>query len=167
MEFNGEDPRGTQKPAIPPPHPLPYVSKKELARIKLSSPIPTMCPYCGGSVILTVNAEVYGKNYGTWPYIYLCKVCEAFTSLHHLTDLPYGTLADKATRELRKKVAELFDTYHILTSSKRKDVIFVLSVALNIPEDHCKWRWFDEDTCKKAINLLSRSIGRLNHEKRI
>ena len=69
---------------------------------------PTICRYCGSTVVYTSNAEIYGKEYGTGK-CYLCRNCRAFVGVHPGTDTPLGTLANAELREWRKEAHFWFD----------------------------------------------------------
>lgn len=65
------------------------------------------CDFCDSPVNLRENKEVYGKNFGQWPWIYLCSNdnCKAFISCIKGTYKPVGTLANHELRELRKQIS--------------------------------------------------------------
>ena len=42
---------------------------------------PTVCNLCGGKVIYTSNARIYGKEYGSGK-CYLCTNCGAYVGTH-------------------------------------------------------------------------------------
>ena len=118
-------------------------------------PIPKKCRYCGSTVILTSNAEIYGKEYGNGK-CYLCINCRAYVGVHTGTNIPLGTLADKNLRTLRNTAHNLFDT---LWKGKNKTMTrynaykwLSNKIGLKIEETHIGW--FDEEQCKKVINLL-------------
>ena len=134
------------------PEPLPHVSRSALKRVKDALPAPTKCHYCDGDVCLVGNHEVYGRNYGDWPYIYLCQDCSAYVGLHPNTDLPLGTLADKKTREARKDGKGKFITLMRKRNMKRDNAYKWLAKRLRISQDKCHWAMFDITTALNARN---------------
>ena len=63
-------------------------------------PIPTLCPYCEGEVILTENDFIYSRkrwNKGNCN-VYACIVCKASVGTHQDGKSPLGRLADKELR---------------------------------------------------------------------
>ena len=99
------DPRANQREPIEPTYPLPYVSRRAIRRVTAPMPAPEFCRYCRSTVSIRSNAAVYGgREYGAWPYVYLCDSsdCGAYVGIHPHTDIPLGTLADRELRESRK-----------------------------------------------------------------
>lgn len=134
---------------------LPHVSRRALKRIKYPLTPPTACNTCGGGrVTLANNSEIYGREYGSWPYIYLCWICMSYVGLHPDTDLPLGTLADLETREARKKRS----VFGLLTKYKfkgdRKEAYQWLAQAMGIPQRQCHWAMFSKEQCEQAELLI-------------
>lgn len=156
------DPRINSPEKLTPPDPLPYVSRRSLARVKDVVPIPTECPACRGTVELVNNARIYGgRSYGGWPYAYICSPCDRYVGLHPHTDLPLGTLADKETRESRKRNKR--DFFVLLKRSKmsRARLYQHLADVMGIPVEECHWGLFTAyqaqvagDHCRDSIHLM-------------
>lgn len=164
------DPRVTSPERIVPPEPLPHVSRKALARVKHRMPIPTECRYCvSGAVELVNNREVYGREYGPWPYMYLCQNCGASIGLHRDTDIPLGTLANYQLREARKSCKAHFEELRALVSEERikrlpkryrvsaqhlimtrTELYQWLARKLDIPFEECHWGMFEVQQCEVA-----------------
>lgn len=150
------DARANSPGRITPPSPLPYVSRRALARVKNPLPSPTCCNICGSSeVSLVDNASVYGRSFGDWPYIYRCDRCDAYVGLHPNTDIPLGSLADKGLREARKANKAKFFGMMKRLNLNRVQAYGWLAKALKIPVSECHWGWFDEDTCIRAGQLCA------------
>lgn len=153
------DPRVLSLEKIVPPHPLPYVSRRALKRVTDGAPPPTECRYCSGDVELVSNSEVYkGREYGDWPYAYLCRPCDAYVGLHPNTDLPLGTLANKELRESRKVNKWLFIE---LTKDKgwsRTQAYHWLAKRMRIKPSRCHWGVFDIDDCEMAGMLCANEL---------
>ena len=135
----------------------PIFSKKAERRVKDRLPIPTSCPHCGGRVDLVSNSEVYGRTFGDWPWIYLCRAqpCRAYVGTHPDTNLPLGTLATAAIRAARKTAKEHFNRLWQGGQMSRTDAYSWLATRMNIPVAACHFGWFDEAQCKQAIQALT------------
>jgi hypothetical protein len=145
------DPRSNSEEKLVPPNPLPYVSRKALKRVKNPLPAPVSCPYCSGPVDLVENSVIYkGHTYGDWPYAYDCRPCDAYVGLHPDTDVPLGTLANKALREARKKAKNEFHEWMELDRRNRNSAYQWLSEKMNLTVGECHFGWFNEDQCEEA-----------------
>ena len=142
-------------------YPLPYISRRALKRVKNPLPPLETCPTCGPRtpVFLVNNEEIYGREYGEWPYAYLCENCESYVGLHPGTDLPLGKLADRQTRDARKGNKKLFFAMIDQTGMNRSDAYQVLADAMEIPVGECHWGWFDAEQCRKAGQICQSKIN--------
>ena len=68
-----------------------------------------ICPYCKKLAPWVENKAIYGKNYGKSFMCYYCKDCDAYVGCHQNTRKPLGTMANRETREWRKKAHAIFD----------------------------------------------------------
>lgn len=148
----GVDPRSSSADKLTPYAPLPHISRKSLARVQNRLPIPNICCNCeSGEVSLVSNSEIYGKEFGDWPYAYLCKSCDSYVGIHKHTDLPLGTLANKETREARKSEKPYFIK---LEKGKalgdRNETYAWLAGKMKIPKEECHWSMFDTEQCFEA-----------------
>lgn len=150
------DPRANSPEKIKLPdvewYPLPYISRRALKRVKNPLPPLVTCPTCGPNapVFLVNNEEIYGREYGDWPYAYLCENCDSYVGLHPGTDLPLGTMADKETREARKRNKLAFFRMKDELGISRSEAYKRLAEGLSIPVSECHWSWFDAERCKQA-----------------
>lgn len=156
IKIFGVDPRAKSETKLTPPAPLPHVSRRALARVKDRIEIPTACPHCGECVELVSNAEIYhGREYGKWPYAYLCSGCWAYIGLHPDTDLPLGTLAHRNTRDARKAAKRLFG---LLTKFKfkedRSSAYTWLAEQMGIDFRACHFGFFDAAQCDRAAGAI-------------
>lgn len=83
------------------------ISKSATKRVKDPLPVPTC--NCFGKIELVNNSEIYGREYGKWPYAYLCRGCLSYVGLHPFTDIPLGILANAELRESKKRNKSYFD----------------------------------------------------------
>lgn len=146
------DPRANSPEKITPPSPLPYVSRRALRRVTGYMPPPEACRYCGDTVSIVSHTILYGREYGDWPYAYLCDNprCDAYVGLHPDTDLPLGILADKRTREARKVNKAIFIELQQSRDWRRSEAYAWLAQRLGIPVKECHWGWFDADRAELA-----------------
>ena len=154
----GVDPRAQATDKLPAPGPLPYVSRRALARVKDRLPAPTRCNCCDGMVELVSNAEIYhGREYGDWPYAYLCRGCGAYVGLHPNTDVPLGTLADKPTREARKSAKAVFMSLvgHLFKGDRTAGYAW-LAAGMRIDPRRCHFGMFTVEQCAQAITFMNR-----------
>ncbi len=159
MNILGIDPRAKSADKIVPPSPLPHVSRRALARVKDRLEAPTDCPHCGECVGLVSNAEIYGRQYGKWPYAYLCSGCRAYVGLHPDTDLPLGTLADEETRNARKTVKSAFmQLVRKRFGGDRAAAYQWLAERMDISASECHFGFFDQWRCWSADKIIHESM---------
>ena len=161
------DPRHMDPQPITPPDPLPYVSRRALARVREWVPPPDVCPNCGSEVKLVNNIEIYrSRSYGEWPYAYRCvnDRCDSFVGLHKHTDLPLGTLATKAMRDARKDAKAVFHDLMDQWSGvfNRSEMYTWLAKQLGIPKAHCHFGMFDVPTCRRALQICLAELKERN-----
>lgn len=131
-------------------------SQKAMKRVKDPLPIPTSCNCCqrdngtDGCIISVENKKVYGKNYGEWPWIYLCDNCGAYVGMHPFTNIPLGTLADESTRTARKLCKVPFEKLYKKGAMTRSQAYSELAKKLDIPVESCHFGWFDAGMCRMA-----------------
>lgn len=141
------------------------ICRRAVKRVKNPLPVPTECRYCQGTVRLANNSEVYGRSYGSWPYLYLCEntQCRAYVGLHPRTDIPLGSLADARLREARKNEKRHFDRLWRpgpqAMFSNRSEAYSWLADKLEIPLAACHWAWFDLARCRKAGQICQQEAA--------
>lgn len=155
------DPRAYSEERLVPPEPLPYVSRKALRRVKDPIPRPSHCRYCGPDtrVELVSNSEIYGREYGDWPYAYKCEHCDSYIGVHPNTDIPLGLLADADLRNARKKYKPLFMDLQKKRRWSRKEAYHWLAAKMGIPVSHCHWGWFEKNQCEEAGEICAKELG--------
>lgn len=147
------DPRANSNERLEAPAPLPHVSRRALRQVRHPAPIPTVCPYCRSAVELVNNADIYGREYGDWPYAYRCtstSACGAHVGLHPNTDIPLGTLADKATRDARNACKKVFERLWREGPMTRKEAYAWLAGRMGITVAACHFGLFDAQQCHQA-----------------
>lgn len=154
------DPRANAPERIAAPAPLPHVSRRALKRVKNPLPTPTICRYCSGSVELVSNSEIYnGREYGDWPYAYLCTDCKAYVGLHPSTDIPLGTLAAPALRKDRNTAKDAFHRVKDQRGFSRTLAYQWLAGKMGIEVSVCHFGWFEQDDCSKALAICTADLA--------
>lgn len=117
--------------------------------------IPKICPYCGSSVILTSNAEIYGREYGNRK-CYKCTKCDSYVGVHTGSIIPLGTLANSELRKWRNKAHIEFDKLWKGNTKKmsRGMAYKWLSDKMNLKQDETHIALFNVEQCKECIKIL-------------
>lgn len=118
---------------------------------------PTKCNICGGEVIYTSNADIYGKEYGSG-MCYLCTSCGAYVGTHKSRPREaLGLLADKQMRTGKMMCHALFDAKwqgKPKSRKKRRDMYIWLSKRMHIPVEECHFGYFDLGQLRQAYRFL-------------
>lgn len=132
--------------------PLPYIDDRAVKRVKDAIPTPTVCNICEGSKVeLVCNDEIYGgRQFGKWPYAYLCRDCGSYVGVHNHTDIPLGTLADAPLREARKYYKQFFINLCKSRKATTSDMYRWLASKMEIAPQECHWGMFDIERCRLA-----------------
>lgn len=152
------DPRAYSATKLIAPPPLPAISRKRLRKVLNPIPAPTECRYCGGPVKLVNNSVLYRKPFGKWPYMYLCVPCDAYVGLHPGTDIPLGTLANKALRDVRKEHKATFYELIERLGIDRTEAYERLAEKMKIPHADCHFGWFDIEQCELAGRICRAAL---------
>lgn len=128
-------------------------SARATARVKNPLPAPTVCRFCHGPVEIRHHEDHYhGNSYGDWPWpwLYACRDCDASVGMHPFTAIPLGILADKATREARKRAKAPFQRLYQSGRMTRDEAYRQLAQRMGIPHEECHFGWFDVALCQRA-----------------
>lgn len=154
------DPRANAPERIVAPAPLPHVSRRALKRVKNPLPAPIHCRYCGGCVELVSNSKIYnGREYGDWPYAYLCTDCKAYVGLHPDTDIPLGTLAAPALRKDRNTAKDAFHRVKEQRGFSRTLAYQWLAGKMGVEVGVCHFGWFEQEDCAKALAICAADLA--------
>lgn len=127
-------------------------SRRATQRVTNPLPVPETCPHCGSSCSIVSNGEIYGREYGEWPWAVLCKGCGAYVGFHPFTGIPLGTLATAPMREARKAAKAIFNPLWQQGHMSRSEAYAWLAKALGITDvNTCHIGWFDVDQCNAVI----------------
>lgn len=130
---------------------------------------PVTCPYCyKPAEFMASSTPVYGRDYGP---LHICKPCDAYVGCHKGTTIPLGRLANAPLRRMKARLHDLFDPIWKgkveaaiqehgfppkgIKQRERVDAYRRLSSRLGIRMEECHIGMFDEETCQRAIALLS------------
>ena len=142
-------------------------SRVAIQRVAHPLPIPAECRHCGGAVEIAHNSEVYSAAFGDWPWLYLCRGCGAYVGMHPYTNLPLGTLANRAQREARKEVKQLFNALWLDAPDRRgarTQAYTWLASRMGLPEAQCHFGQFDEQHCDAAMEILENAYADLRKQ---
>ena len=112
------------------------------------------CPYCNNEAKLVNGKELYGKEELKKVFYYECKPCKATVGCHPGTKNPMGRLATKRLRTLRNEVHKLIDPKWLPDGAKKRSKVYAwLAEKLGITVKECHIANFDEDLCRKTIEI--------------
>lgn len=132
-------------------------SRRATARVLDPLPVPTHCHHCGGECSIVSNAEIYGTEYGQWPWAVLCKGCKAYVGLHPFTGIPLGTLANEAERSARKLTKPIFNAIWQHGHMERTQAYAWLVREMGLTRAQCHIGMFTVEQCAQ-VRLLARSF---------
>lgn len=110
---------------------------------------PEQCNICGGKVIFTSNARIYGRVYGNG-MCYLCTNCGAYVGTHDTGDA-LGILSDKPLKNLKIMAHHKFDEAWKNKKIYRDKEYKKLAKVLMIPIKLCHFGYFNRDLLNAAI----------------
>lgn len=133
------------------------VVKAQLARVKNPLPIPTICPHCQSEVARVNNKEIYGRQFGEWPFAYKCvsAECDSYVGIHPKTDIPIGTLATKPMRAARKAAKAAFAPLWEKQGMDKDAAYAWLAEKMGIPFEQTHVGWFGVEQCNRVIEICN------------
>ncbi|MCD8110858.1 MAG: DUF3268 family zinc-finger domain-containing protein [Clostridiales bacterium] len=118
---------------------------------------PKTCNLCGGDVVFTSNAEIYGREYGSGK-CYLCTSCRSFVGTHKpWPDEAMGILADHRMRDQKKRCHALFDPMWntgTKKGKKRTELYKELAGRMGIRPEDCHFGLFDKERLAQTYDIL-------------
>ena len=123
------------------------------ARVKDYLAPQDVCPFCGGDVRCVHHDQVYGREYGDWPWMLACSNCEASVGLHPFTNIPLGKLGDKATRQSRMRAKNAFNPLWQGGRMTRTSAYTWLAALMEVPVGQCHIGWFNAEQCERVEQL--------------
>ena len=121
------------------------------------------CNYCNEESHFVDSSIIYGKSYGM---IYYCEICGSYVGVHKGTKKPLGSLANKETREWRKKAHNCFDPLWRNKNNEisRSEIYCFLAKYMGIKKSEAHIGQFNKEQCKKVIEFSSIKEKELNKE---
>ena len=131
-------------------------SRSAVKRVTNPLPLPANCHLCGESCGIVNNSEIYGREFGTWPWAVKCIGCGAYVGLHPFTGIPLGTLADKAMRDARSAAKNAFNPLWQDGTMTRSEAYAWLAKELGIGAvETCHIGWFGVDQCGAVVKAIN------------
>lgn len=137
------------------------ISKAQVARVKNPLPVPTICPHCQSAVERVNNQVIYGRQFGAWPFAYKCTsaACDSYVGIHPKTDIPLGTLANKAMRAARKAAKSAFMPMWEDRGMDKDSAYAWLADKMGIAEvGHCHIGWFNIEQCNRVVQICNTAL---------
>lgn len=116
---------------------------------------PKHCNLCGGDVIYTSNAVIYGKEYGSGR-CYLCTECGAYVGTHR--PYPERAMGILANKEMRAKKRECHDVFDKMWSNgkERSRLYKKLAKEMNMKLEDCHFGYMDIQDLEMALYFIKR-----------
>lgn len=131
-------------------------SRSATARVRNPLPVPDVCEHCGGACKIVNNTEIYGREYGEWPWAVLCTGCRAYVGLHPFTGIPLGTLATPEIRRARSAAKDAFNPIWQSGRMSRTQAYSWLAQALDIDDvEKCHIGWFGVEQCAAVVRACA------------
>lgn len=130
-------------------------SRRATARVENPLEVPDRCRHCGGACQIVNNSQIYGREFGEWPWVVLCTSCRAYVGLHPFTGIPLGTLATPAIRKARSAAKDAFNPLWQSGRMSRSEAYAWLAGALGIAKvEECHIGWFDVEQCHAVVQAV-------------
>lgn len=143
---------------------MPLADQEIRARMRGHAPD---CPYCNGYAHLVTGATVYPHRWDLRALLFWqCKPCKAFVGCHKrgapvdvvISDgtIPLGRLANAELRRAKSEAHAAFDPMWKEKGSKlsRREAYRHLANALGITPEECHIGMFDEEMCKRVVEIV-------------
>ena len=126
---------------------------------------PNGCDVCTatiGDIRIANDKTIYGRRWSKSKKKYwLCEKCKSYVGCHKVGRRPYGALANKEVRKLRKQAHEVFDAiwqYYIYSGRKthkdaRNSAYGWLASQMNLSKENCHIGKFNEENCRRVIEI--------------
>lgn len=109
------------------------------------------CPYCNNPADFSSSLEFYGKDYGT--NVHFCRACDAHINTVRRTNIPNGTMANKALRYLRSDVHFVFD--NLIKNEGVDPYLLTKKICqhIHLTPDEFRISYLDDFQCEKILLL--------------
>lgn len=117
-----------------------------------------VCDYCGKVAPLVTGREVYPHRPDLYyKKFYQCRPCDAMVGVHEGTTNPLGRLANKELRMAKMEAHSAFDPMWKSGTYKRGQLYGWLANQLGIEKKDCHIGMFDEDMCRRVVEVCKTS----------
>lgn len=133
------------------------IVKAQISKVKNPLPVPTICPHCGSGVKMVNNVEIYGRQFGAWPFAYRCESvsCDSYVGIHPKTDIPIGTLATEPMRAARKLAKAAFSPLWEKQGMDKDAAYAWMAEKMGLDMNHAHVGWFSIEQCNKLIEICN------------
>lgn len=116
-----------------------------------------VCPYCDQTSEIVGGLEIYPHRSDlAQKWFWRCFQCSAYVGCHPGTKKPLGRLANAELRRLKSCAHAAFDPLWKNGPMKRSHAYQWLAKRLEIPTEECHIGMFDEETCKRVVEVCAR-----------
>lgn len=119
------------------------------------------CPYCDKPAILVTGKEIYPHREDLYDKkFWSCEPCDAYVGCHKNSrkHAPLGRLASKNLRQLKSIAHSHFDPIWRGREMSRSNAYQYLADRLGIDKRDCHIGMFDENTCRKVIQIMKQDL---------
>lgn len=116
------------------------------------------CDYCQKTAQLITGKDLYPHRFELYHLkFWACLPCLAWVGCHENSknNAPLGRLANAELRKLKMAAHEMFDPLWRNRGMRRKEAYQFLAKKLGIPFNDCHIGMFNEEMCKKVIEVCS------------
>lgn len=126
------------------------------------------CGYCGCVAVLTFGKVLYPAREDLWRKMFwACPSCpDVYVGCHPGTQVPLGSLADKALREARSAAHAAFDPLWrrevrpgVPPNTARSRRYVWLAGRLGIPSADCHIGGFSLELCRRVVEVCSKEAA--------
>lgn len=126
------------------------------------------CQYCGCNPLKVMGKDLYPERKKLWRKKFLrCEQCDAQVGCHNSGDhkwKPFGPLANRPLRQLRKKAHAAFDPIWQSGVMTRKEAYDWMADRLKLSRDQAHIGMLSEEQCERLMilseNVLTLARGR-------
>lgn len=138
------------------------VNELKQTRKKKKTPVQALrCPYCGKPARLMPAAGILPPT-SKITHVYACSgypKCDAYVCVHPGTNIPMGTLANPALRQLRQAAHYHFDKLHSTGLMTKTDAYAWLADRVFMPRSQAHIGNFSEYYCQLVIDESKRLLS--------
>jgi len=113
------------------------------------------CPYCKKTAQKVSGRIIYPRRKDLHDRLFFyCAKCNAYVGTHKNSGEPMGTMADGYLRNCRHSTHVFLDRLWMPNTRARTKVYHGLARDMRLPVHKCHIAMFDDNQCKKAIEVL-------------